>query len=122
MTLPPRTARELKTIRAMVALHCEDIHGSLHGLCDGCQELAEYAKKRLERCPYGEEKPTCVNCPIHCYQRTMRERVTAVMRYAGPRMLRRHPWLALRHLLDGRRPAPERPARLPANAGPTAAR
>jgi hypothetical protein len=39
----------------------------------------------------------------------MRERVTAVMRYAGPRMLLRHPWLALRHLLDGLRPAPPHP-------------
>jgi len=33
-----------------------------------------------------------------------------VMRYAGPRMLWRHPWLALAHLLvDGRRPAPPKP-------------
>jgi hypothetical protein len=34
-----------------------------------------------------------------------------VMRYAGPRMLRRHPLLAIRHLLDERRPAPEHPRR-----------
>ena len=29
-----------------------------------------------------------------------------VMRYAGPRMLWRHPILAIRHLLDGQRPLP----------------
>jgi hypothetical protein len=29
------------------------------------------------------------------------------MRYAGPRMIRRHPLLAIAHILDGRRPAPE---------------
>jgi len=29
-----------------------------------------------------------------------------VMRYAGPRMLRRHPILAIMHILDGRDPAP----------------
>src|SRR5512135_2309390 len=117
MALPPRTARELKTIRVMISLHCEDVHGSPAGLCGGCRELATYAERRLERCPYGEAKPTCVNCPIHCYQQTMRERVAVVMRYAGPRMLRRHPWLALMHLLDGRRKAPDRPSRRKPAAG-----
>jgi hypothetical protein len=38
----------------------------------------------------------------------MRERVRAVMRYAGPRMLLRHPILAVLHLLDGMRPPPKR--------------
>jgi hypothetical protein len=31
------------------------------------------------------------------------------MRHAGPRMLTRHPWLAIAHLVDGRRPVPPRP-------------
>jgi hypothetical protein len=31
------------------------------------------------------------------------------MRYAGPRMISRHPVLAVRHVIDGRRPAPELP-------------
>jgi hypothetical protein len=33
-----------------------------------------------------------------------------VMRFAGPRMLARHPFLAIMHLIDDRRPAPELPA------------
>jgi hypothetical protein len=33
----------------------------------------------------------------------MRDRVKEVMRFSGPRMLLRHPILAIRHLLDGRR-------------------
>jgi hypothetical protein len=38
------------------------------------------------------------------------------MRYAGPRMLLRHPWLGITHLVDGRRAAPllpEKPAKKP---------
>jgi hypothetical protein len=36
------------------------------------------------------------------------------MRYAGPRMLWRHPLLALAHLVvDGRRPAPPKPRGTP---------
>jgi hypothetical protein len=112
-----RTRREWKTIRAMVALHCEGVHRRSAGLCAECRELEDYAEKRLERCPYGESKPTCVNCPIHCYQQTMRERIRVVMRYAGPRMLLRHPFLALMHMVDGRRKAPERPSRRKPAAG-----
>jgi hypothetical protein len=33
----------------------------------------------------------------------MRERVREVMRYAGPKMLTRHPVLAIGHIIDGRK-------------------
>jgi hypothetical protein len=112
-----RTAREWKTIRAMIALHCADRHHPAVGLCTECDELESYAEERLQRCPYGETKPTCVNCPIHCYQQTMRERIRVVMRYAGPRMIRRHPYLALMHVIDGRRKAPDRVLRKKPAAG-----
>ena len=38
----------------------------------------------------------------------MRERVRVVMRYAGPRMLLRHPVLTLLHLRDERLPLSEK--------------
>ncbi|HNR32353.1 MAG TPA: nitrous oxide-stimulated promoter family protein, partial [Candidatus Hydrogenedentes bacterium] len=44
--------------------------------------------------------------PIHCYKPVMREQTRAVMRYAGPRMLFRHPWLTVMHYVDGLRRAP----------------
>jgi hypothetical protein len=67
----------------------------------------DYARVRLDTCRYGTEKPTCATCPTHCYKPVMRERVREVMRYSGPRMLKRHPVLAVAHLVDGRRPAPD---------------
>jgi hypothetical protein len=36
----------------------------------------------------------------------MRERIRNVMRYSGPRMVYRHPVLALFHMVDGRRKKP----------------
>jgi hypothetical protein len=39
----------------------------------------------------------------------MREQIRAVMRYAGPRMLYRHPIMTLQHMIDGRREKPIRP-------------
>ena len=69
-------------------------------LCSSCAELLEYAFCRLERCPFGAEKPTCARCPVHCYKPAFRTMIKAVMRYAGPRMLYRHPVLALLHQID----------------------
>ena len=101
-----RLRRELATVQAMIDLYCRAHHGGGAGRCAACQELLQYARQRIERCPFGAGKPTCVNCPVHCYGPEMRERVRVVMRYAGPRMAWRHPILALCHLLDGRRAAP----------------
>jgi len=103
--------RELKTVNVMVTIYCRGEHGSKDGLCADCQELMDYAAKRLEKCPYQEEKSTCAHCPVHCYQAAMKERMRIVMRYAGPRMVTRHPYLAMRHILDGRKEAPPLPIR-----------
>lgn len=105
----PRLARELKTLRTMAQMHCRDVHGSREGLCAQCEALMDYATRRLDRCVFGDDKPTCANCKVHCYNAHNREAVRAMMRYAGPRMLLRHPVLAIAHLVDGRRPAPELP-------------
>ncbi len=105
-----RLARERRTIAAMIRLYCRDHHAAAAGLCGSCAALDAYAGARLDHCVYGPAKPTCSNCPIHCYRRDMREAIREVMRWAGPRMLARHPVLAISHLLDGRRAAPGRPA------------
>jgi hypothetical protein len=106
---PPRAIeREAATIRAMVVIFCHDLHGTEDGLCADCTTLLRYAEERLVRCPFGEEKPTCANCPVHCYKADMRERVRAVMRYSGPKMALRHPVLSALHLLDGRKKPPVR--------------
>lgn len=104
----PRLLRELRTIEAMTAIYCRDHHASATP-CVDCRTLIDYAAKRLAVCTYGEDKPVCAKCQIHCYGRVMRERVRVVMRYAGPRMIWSHPWLALMHLLDKRRIAPPKP-------------
>ena len=102
-TDPPRIAREKRTVRAMIGIYCRAHHATSGQLCDDCSELLEYAYGRLGRCPFGADKPTCADCTVHCYKPAMRDRARAVMRYAGPRMLFKHPILALLHVLDARR-------------------
>lgn len=105
--VPPlsgRLAREFLTMRHMVQLWCHDHHGEAPSHpCRPCAEFLAYAERRLAKCPYGQDKPTCTNCPIHCYKQAPREFAKEVMRYSGPRMMTRHPVLALLHVLDGRR-------------------
>lgn len=98
----PRLSTEYKTIRAMVGIYCRSHHGRRRGLCPDCDELLAYAGQRLDKCPFQEEKPACVNCLVHCYKPALRERVRVVMRFSGPRMLFRHPILAIRHLITER--------------------
>lgn len=101
-----RMAREAQTVRAMIRLHCRANHGTRDQLCRRCESLQAYAEDRLDRCPFQEGKTTCAQCPVHCYRPSRREEIRAVMRYAGPRMVTRHPLLTLYHLLDGRRREP----------------
>ncbi|MEI8140903.1 MAG: nitrous oxide-stimulated promoter family protein [bacterium] len=96
-----RFEREAKTLKAMIGLYCRDHHKPQAELCDECKALQEYALARLERCRYGSDKPKCSACTTHCYKPDMRDTVRDVMRYAGPRMLVRHPVMALSHTMDG---------------------
>ncbi len=109
---PARIQRERITVRAMVGMYCRRYHGGPQ-FCDLCADLADYADSKLDRCPYGGEKPACTNCPIHCYQSEPRERMRKIMRFAGPRMIWRHPCLAVRHLLDERKKTLGLPKREP---------
>ena len=106
--MSPRSERERRTIEAMIAIFCRDHHQADGELCTACAALAGYARERLRRCPFEDEKPTCVKCPIHCYRPALREQVREVMRYAGPRMPWRRPILTIRHFIDEHRPTPER--------------
>ncbi|MGL4933563.1 MAG: nitrous oxide-stimulated promoter family protein [Aeromonas sp.] len=104
----PRLMREQQTVSAMIRLYCRHHHQDPD--CHRCQQLQDFAHQRLRRCRYGhDQKPTCANCTIHCYAPVMRKQIQHVMIWSGPRMLLRHPWLAIRHLLDSWRKAPKRP-------------
>jgi len=97
-----RLARERLTMTKMISIYCSAHHDSSGSLlCPECREFLDYAEVRLQKCPYGEDKPTCANCPVHCYKPARRAQASEIMRYAGPRMLLRHPLLAIAHKLDG---------------------
>lgn len=96
---------EIKTIKVMISLYCKKHHHH-SDLCHECQELEQYALSRIEKCPFGDMKPACSQCEIHCYKKDMKVKVQDVMRFSGPRMLLYHPFYALIHILVKLLPLP----------------
>lgn len=93
-----RIEEEKRVVKQMIMLYCHKKEGNTT-LCSACTELLEYATKRLDHCRFGNNKPTCKKCPVHCYRPDMKERIRVIMRWAGPRMILYHPVSAFRHIL-----------------------
>ena len=107
MTLPPILQRELDTVTLMIELYCRDHQNDDKPICNECTELLDYAAKRLSNCPFQEHKTTCGKCSVHCYKKDMRQKIVDVMRYSGPKMIWKHPIIALQHVIDSRRKSPD---------------
>lgn len=95
----PKIQEEKKNVRAMIYLYCNKHHHSkFNQLCEECDDLLQFAMKRLTMCRFGEKKTTCERCPKHCYPKNYKHKIKQVMRFAGPRMIIHHPIMAFKHL------------------------
>ena len=92
--------REQAMVSDMIALYCRKQHSIKDGLCADCAALNTYARERSDKCPFMETKTFCSNCRVHCYKPEMREKIRAVMRFSGPRMIFHHPVAAVRHVME----------------------
>ncbi|MBQ8834041.1 MAG: nitrous oxide-stimulated promoter family protein [Oscillospiraceae bacterium] len=99
MDVKTKREREKETVSLMIAIYCRHHHGG-SPLCPDCAALDAYARQRSDKCPFMETKTFCSNCKVHCYKKDMREKIRAVMRYSGPRMLFHHPVMAIRHVIE----------------------
>lgn len=93
MDIEKKRQKEIKLVQTMIHVYCQkndDIDEA---------ELMAYATARIQKCPMMETKTFCSQCKIHCYEKSMQEKIKKVMRYSGPRMLFVHPILAIRHAL-----------------------
>ncbi len=103
-----RREREARTLRTMIAMRCARLHRPGAELCPECESLLAYSLKRLAACPDGEAKPVCGRCQRHCYRPAERASIREVMAWSGPRILLRHPLMALGHLRDSLRRDPRK--------------
>lgn len=98
-TVQEKITSEKESVEWVIRFYCRKKHKQKE-LCGECQELLDYAYRRLERCPYMENKHFCSNCPTHCYKKDMRERIREVMRFTGPRLLWYRPNIAIKHMIE----------------------
>ena len=87
--LTAQAEREMQTLELMLKLFCRKKH-----------KRKAYARYRRSLCPFGDKKTFCSNCKIHCYLPQMHEKMRAVMRFSGPRMLFYSPKAALAHVAE----------------------
>lgn len=93
---------EKLVVGIMIRIYCKGKHNCGRGegdLCAECEQLRDYAWRRLDLCKYGKNKSSCKRCVSHCYSNDMRRQIRAVMRYAGWRMMFCAPLSAVKHLI-----------------------
>lgn len=93
----PKIQREKAIVTKMIRIYCKKKHRQTV-FCEECQDLNDYAMKRLSLCRFGEEKTACAKCPIHCYKQDYRQKIKEVMRFSGPWMLLYHPIESIKHI------------------------
>lgn len=83
-----RHHRGEKSALATAELEAEMLGLGKYRFCPECQEFLAYAILRRLRCPL-DPKPTCKECPVHCYRPGHRERVREIMRFSGRYLIKR---------------------------------
>jgi len=83
----------------MLQIYCQAHHNTSKELCAQCDALKEYAVKKLDNCVFGKDKPACSKCKVHCYDSDKRDLIVKVMRFSGPKMFKKHPFLAINHII-----------------------
>lgn len=102
MDVKTKREREKEIVSLMISIYCRKKHGD-KTLCPECVALDAYARQRGDKCPFMETKTFCSNCKVHCYKNDMREKIRAVMRFSGPRMIFHHPIMAIRHVIESKK-------------------
>jgi len=91
--------KEQRIVSSMIDLYMEKHLDSSDSLSrEKCIELKNYAIMRLKRCQFGENKPACKSCKVHCYSPDKRKDIKIIMRFSGPRVFFRNPIESLKHI------------------------
>ena len=116
---------EKKIFLLMTAIYCEDmISGSKKSISkykfeedidefilnrpklwkykinDTYYELVMKAFRHAERCPHSFYKTFCHQCPTTCYKLTDLEQIEPIMKYAGRKIMMKHPIMGLKFVIN----------------------
>lgn len=93
--------KDRRTLEAIGLIYCRAHHHDCAkdatGLCPDCREAIEGTLDRTLHCP-SNHQGNCQDCSIHCQRGEAQQRIKAIMAYAAPRMLWRHPLMTVEYL------------------------
>ncbi|MGN1361014.1 MAG: nitrous oxide-stimulated promoter family protein [Eggerthellaceae bacterium] len=96
-----RIQRDLRTLQAIGSIYCGAHHAGRPkdstGMCPECSETILLTHDRAANCPY-DHQGNCQDCTLKCNRGDQQQRIKAIMAYAAPRMLVRHPLMTLEYL------------------------
>ena len=67
---------------------------------DTYYELIMKAFSHTDRCPHSFFKTFCHQCPTTCYKLTDLERIEPIMKYAGRKIMIKHPIMGLKFVIN----------------------
>ncbi len=79
-------AERIEATGYAIGIYCRKRHGC-DELCDDCSELRDYAFERIRSCKNNSTGIRCVGCPARCFRSDMRDRMSEVKAFSGPRMI-----------------------------------
>jgi hypothetical protein len=85
-------------VKEMIEIYCKKKHKT-KTLCPFCNDLLNYSLLKIDNCPVIETKTFCSKCSIHCYNKNRSTQIKQVMRFSGPRIFFKHPFLVIKHFL-----------------------
>lgn len=91
---------EKRTVKAMIQIYCSAHHNYKNSLCPECLTVFEYAESRIDKCKFKSQNLVCSECKVHCFRPDKREKIKEIMKYSGPKMIWKHPVLAVRYLIN----------------------
>jgi hypothetical protein len=80
--------KQFEILTKFIDTYCKYHHNTDCELCPECANLRDYARQRLEKCPY-DPKPKCKDCTTHCYKPEYRKQVREVMKFSGMHYVKR---------------------------------
>lgn len=95
--------REKKMISQMIALYCHRNHHTRGAPLSRVRGAERLRPRPLRALPVHGDEDLLRQLPRARYKPDMREKIRAVMRFSGPRMIFYHPVAAIRHVVETKR-------------------
>ena len=77
--------------------HPDDNSNNSSNLCNMCHDMEKYIHNRIDYCK--QNNFFCAYCDNKCHPMDKSDYLKKIMRYSGPRILKKYPIMSIKHFL-----------------------